>query len=188
MAPHRRPIVEDEPAASTSAGPAEFRRLAARLKTVAAPDRLFVLLHLLEGERSVGELHGGLAVSKGAVAQQLALLGLGGLVTARGRGRRKVYRLTDAGRGLMPAVSALGRIDGPGERPDPPSSPAVEPPRPRRARPRGGGEGQQDQEDGRCHLRIGSPGRVGPASRGRRCVPGGIGGPSAVGRARVGGK
>jgi ArsR family transcriptional regulator, virulence genes transcriptional regulator len=109
------PIIEHEPATSTSArpdpGPAELRRLAARLKAVSAPGRLFVLLHLLEGERSVGELHDGLAGSPGDVSRMLVLLRLAGLVDVRRIGHRRFNRLTDAGRGLMLAVSALGEID-----------------------------------------------------------------------------
>jgi DNA-binding transcriptional ArsR family regulator len=109
------PIIEQEPAASTSAGPdpgpSEFRRLAERLKAVSASGRLFVLLHLLEGERSVGELQDGLAGSPDDVSRMLLHLRLAGLVEVRRMDRRKFYRLTDAGRDLVLAVSALGEVD-----------------------------------------------------------------------------
>jgi ArsR family transcriptional regulator, virulence genes transcriptional regulator len=93
-------------------GPADYRRVAQRLKGVADPVRLSVLLHLLEGERSVGELHDGLAVSLSAVSRQLAFLRLSGVVDTRRDGQRTFYRLTDAGRGLMLTVATLDGRDG----------------------------------------------------------------------------
>jgi DNA-binding transcriptional ArsR family regulator len=93
-------------------GPADYRRLAARLKGIADPGRISMLLHLREGERSVGELQDGLAVTMSAVSRQLALLRLTGVVDTRRVGQRTFYRLTDVGRGLMRVVVALDGCDG----------------------------------------------------------------------------
>lgn len=65
----------------------------ALLKALASPVRLKLLCHLVERERSVGELAGLLAVRESVVSQHLALLRRDGLVAFRREGQTLWYRL-----------------------------------------------------------------------------------------------
>jgi len=65
------------------------------LKALAHEGRLLILCHLLQGERSVGEIEALLGVRQAAVSQQLARLRLEGLVAARREGKTIYYRLGD---------------------------------------------------------------------------------------------
>ncbi|MGE0333914.1 MAG: ArsR/SmtB family transcription factor [Gammaproteobacteria bacterium] len=63
------------------------------LKALASRNRLLLLCHLLDGEKSVGELARLLEVRDSAVSQQLALLRKDGLVRTRRQGQTIYYGL-----------------------------------------------------------------------------------------------
>lgn len=66
------------------------------LKALANEHRLLVLCHLLEGERSVGELNAELDLSQSALSQHLAVLREDGLVTTRRESQTIYYRVASA--------------------------------------------------------------------------------------------
>jgi DNA-binding transcriptional ArsR family regulator len=61
------------------------------------PSRLAIMTALSERPQAVGELAGGLPISRAAVSQHLKVLKVAGLVTDRAIGNRRVYRLNPAG-------------------------------------------------------------------------------------------
>jgi DNA-binding transcriptional ArsR family regulator len=61
------------------------------------PSRLAIVTALSERPQAVGELAGGLPISRAAVSQHLKVLKVAGLVTDRAIGNRRVYRLNPAG-------------------------------------------------------------------------------------------
>lgn len=63
------------------------------LKALSGRSRLLLLCHLLEGEKSVGELARLTGARDTAVSQQLALLRREGMVTARRSGQMIFYSL-----------------------------------------------------------------------------------------------
>ncbi|MEX1021505.1 MAG: metalloregulator ArsR/SmtB family transcription factor [Dehalococcoidia bacterium] len=63
----------------------------------ADPSRRAILDRLAEGERAVGELVAGLAMSQPAVSQHLRVLLDAGLVAVRRDGRRRLYRARPEG-------------------------------------------------------------------------------------------
>lgn len=63
------------------------------LKALANEHRLLVLCHLLEGERSVGELNAELDLSQSALSQHLAVLREDGLVATRRESQTIYYRV-----------------------------------------------------------------------------------------------
>lgn len=63
------------------------------LKALASRNRLLLLCHLLDGEKSVGELARLLEARDAAVSQQLALLRKDGLVRPRRQGQTIYYAL-----------------------------------------------------------------------------------------------
>jgi ArsR family transcriptional regulator, virulence genes transcriptional regulator len=63
------------------------------LKALASRNRLLLLCHLLEGERSVGELARLIKARETAVSQQLALLRKDGMVRTRREGQTVYYKL-----------------------------------------------------------------------------------------------
>ena len=63
--------------------------------------RRAIVMELVEGERTVGELTEALPVSQPAVSQHLKVLKRVGVVSDRSEGTRRIYRLNEAG------VSAL---------------------------------------------------------------------------------
>jgi DNA-binding transcriptional ArsR family regulator len=65
-------------------------------EVLAEPNRRQILDLLREGERPVGELVGGLAVSQPAVSKHLRVLREAGLVEARVEAQRRLYRLRPA--------------------------------------------------------------------------------------------
>ncbi len=65
------------------------------LKALAHEGRLVILCHLVEGERSVGELEQLLGARQAAVSQQLARLRHEGLVKGRRDGKTIFYSLGD---------------------------------------------------------------------------------------------
>lgn len=71
------------------------RKAADFLKALSHEGRLLMLCHLVQGERSVGELEDLMAWRQAAVSQQLARLRLEGLVEFRREGKVIYYRLAD---------------------------------------------------------------------------------------------
>jgi DNA-binding transcriptional ArsR family regulator len=63
--------------------------------------RRAIVMELVDGERTVGELADALPVSQPAVSQHLKVLKQVGVVSDRAEGTRRIYRLNEAG------VSAL---------------------------------------------------------------------------------
>ena len=66
------------------------------LKALANEHRLLVLCHLLEGERSVGQLNADLELSQSALSQHLAVLREDGLVATRRESQTIYYRVASA--------------------------------------------------------------------------------------------
>lgn len=75
------------------------------LRALSNPSRLMILCHLVEQERTVGEIEEALDLSQAYVSQQLARLRDEGLVTATRDGRMMRYRLSDAR--VAPVISVL---------------------------------------------------------------------------------
>jgi len=75
------------------------------LKAMASTPRLLVLCHLVEGERSVGELLGEIPLSASALSQHLAVLRQKGLVTTR-RDAQVIYYALSPG----PAVEIIALL------------------------------------------------------------------------------
>ena len=63
------------------------------LKVLGHPERLMVLCHLIEGEKSVGELLDHSRLSQSAFSQQLAVLKMHGVVQTRKEGQHVFYSL-----------------------------------------------------------------------------------------------
>jgi DNA-binding transcriptional ArsR family regulator len=91
-----------------AASPADFHRVAGRLKQVSDLTRLRVLLLLGDNERSVGALCLEISCSMTALSRHLALLRLAGLIVARRNGQQNIYALTDAGWILRKVVQGVG--------------------------------------------------------------------------------
>jgi DNA-binding transcriptional ArsR family regulator len=70
---------------------------------LADPTRRAVFERLAEGPRAVGELAGGLPVSRPAVSQHLKVLKEAGLVIDRPEGARRVYQIDPQGLGQLRA-------------------------------------------------------------------------------------
>lgn len=78
------------------------------LKALSGRSRLLLLLHLLDGERSVGELARLTGARDTAVSQQLALLRREGMVNARRAGQTIFYSLaSDDARGMLEAMHGI---------------------------------------------------------------------------------
>jgi DNA-binding transcriptional ArsR family regulator len=75
------------------------------LDALGDPTRRLVFKRLRKGARSVGEIAEGMAVSRPAVSQHLAVLKQAGLVVARAEGTRRVYAVD--GRGMAALRSWL---------------------------------------------------------------------------------
>lgn len=73
------------------------------LAALADPTRRAVFERLREGPVSVGEIAGGLPVSRPAVSQHLKVLKAAGLVRDEPRGARRLYRIDPAGLGALRA-------------------------------------------------------------------------------------
>ena len=67
------------------------------LTALADPTRRSIFERLSSGPAAVGELAGGLPVSRPAVSQHLLVLKEAGLVSERREGTRRVYRVEPAG-------------------------------------------------------------------------------------------
>lgn len=77
------------------------------LKALANEHRLLVLCHLLEGERSVGQLNAELDLSQSALSQHLAVLREDGLVATRRESQTIYYRVASAA-----IATILGALQG----------------------------------------------------------------------------
>lgn len=78
------------------------------LKALSGRSRLLLLCHLLEGEKSVGELARLTGARDTAVSQQLALLRREGMVSARRAGQMIFYSLASAeARRMLEALNDL---------------------------------------------------------------------------------
>lgn len=78
------------------------------LKALANEHRLLVLCHLLEGERSVGQLNAELDLSQSALSQHLAVLREDALVATRRESQTIYYRV--ASEAVTAVLSALHGI------------------------------------------------------------------------------
>ncbi len=65
------------------------------LRVLANPDRLLLLCHLSQGEKSVGELEAFLGISQPTLSQQLCVLRTEGLVNTRREGKYIYYSVHD---------------------------------------------------------------------------------------------
>jgi DNA-binding transcriptional ArsR family regulator len=74
------------------------------LKALANRHRLLILCHLIDGERSVGELAEFLGIRVSGVSQHLALLRKDGLVAARRDGQTIWYSIASAPAGAIVAT------------------------------------------------------------------------------------
>ncbi len=83
--------------AGNTADLADLRENASRastlLKAMANKQRLMILCHLVEGERTVGALRDRIGLSQSALSQHLAVLRHDGLVQARRAGTSVIYAL-----------------------------------------------------------------------------------------------
>ena len=81
----------------TELRPAELEshaaRAAAMLRSIANTSRLLVLCHLVEGEKSVGELQRLIGIGQSALSQHLATLRAKNLVAVRREAQTIFYRL-----------------------------------------------------------------------------------------------
>jgi len=82
---------------------------AASLLALSDRNRLTVVRLLLEGPRSVGELVALTGLGQSLVSHHLAVLLRAGWVTARVRGRRRVYAVEVGGTALAPLAAWIRR-------------------------------------------------------------------------------
>ena len=87
----------------------DYRDLMRRLKLVADPTRLCILMLLGEGERNVAGIAAGVGQRRDVVSASLAVARRVSLVATRRDGTRVYCSLTDAGRALDRAAEGLGR-------------------------------------------------------------------------------
>lgn len=108
--PHRKPGPAQRAAAPVAAAPSDspLRQLqqqaeaaAALLKSLANPDRLLLLCHLVEAERSVAELGLMTGIAQPTLSQQLSVLRAEELVATRREGKFVHYSIAS------PAVLAV---------------------------------------------------------------------------------
>lgn len=78
------------------------------MKALAHPQRLMILCHLSQGERTVGELEELCRVSQSAASQFLSRMKLEGLIASEKRGLYVYYFIVDARVKAM--IAALHRI------------------------------------------------------------------------------
>lgn len=70
-------------------------RVAALLKSLAHPQRLFLLCRLADGEMTVGDLRAACGASQPLISQHLTRMRREGLVLARREGNHVHYRIAD---------------------------------------------------------------------------------------------
>lgn len=96
---------------------AEIDRASLFLKALSGRSRLLLLCHLLDGEKSVGELARLTGARDTAVSQQLALLRREGMVDARRSGQMIFYSLASAeARQMLEALHGMFCVPAPGVR------------------------------------------------------------------------
>lgn len=95
------PAAEDRPTLDAARMAASAERAADFLKSLGHGQRLMILCHLSQGERTVGELESLLGARQAAVSQQLARLRLEGLVRTRREGKSVRYSLADGKAGRL---------------------------------------------------------------------------------------
>jgi DNA-binding transcriptional ArsR family regulator len=78
---------------------------AALMRALSNPSRLLLLCHMVDGEKSVGELERALGMSQAYVSQQLARLRAESLVTANRHGRTVRYCIADSR--IVPVLKAI---------------------------------------------------------------------------------
>ncbi len=74
----------------------QCKSVAAILKAISHPQRLMLLCHLAEGEKSVGELEGLCGGSQSSISQFLKLMKLENLLVSEKRGLYVYYRIHDS--------------------------------------------------------------------------------------------
>ncbi len=84
---------DDRSAADLSDLRENAARASTLLKAMANKQRLMILCHLVEGERTVGALRDRIGLSQSALSQHLAVLRHDGLVRARRAGTSVIYAL-----------------------------------------------------------------------------------------------
>jgi len=105
------------------------------LRQLANPNRLLILCHVAEEERSVGQLEADLGIKQPALSQQLAELRQSGLVKTRRQSRSIYYAIADERAHSVMAM--LGEIFCGDGKPAPVRTPApADEPKPQ-SRPRG---------------------------------------------------
>lgn len=114
-----------------AADPIDIAAAVLRLRTLANPARLRIVLALLAGEQSVAALEAGLALRQPNLSQHLAELRDAGLLAARRESRAVFYRLA----GDEPRRLVLGLLHGFGGVAPPPVAPVPAPVPPARQRP-----------------------------------------------------
>ncbi|MBA3325884.1 MAG: helix-turn-helix transcriptional regulator [Rhodobacteraceae bacterium] len=90
-----RGVSAGEAASDAGALMVNARQASEFLKALAHEGRLVILCHLVDGERSVGEIEALLGARQAAVSQQLARLRHEGLVKARRDGKTIFYSVGD---------------------------------------------------------------------------------------------
>ncbi len=133
-----------DPAAGPAVAPAVANDIAALeakapevarfLRLLANPNRLLLLCHLAQGERSVTEIQRDLGLRQPALSQQLAALRQSGLVQTRRESRRVYYSIEDSRAravvGMLHAIFCSEATRPPAPVPDDRSGPAeAAPPR-----------------------------------------------------------
>ena len=78
-----------------------YERLARSFAALGEPNRQRIVERLARAPASVGELAGGLPISRPAVSQHLKALKEAGLVSDHAAGTRRIYRLDPRGIGAM---------------------------------------------------------------------------------------
>lgn len=84
------------------------------LKSLANQDRLMLLCHLADGERSVSELESLTDIAQPSLSQQLGVLRSEGIVETRRDGKFMFYRIADAR--VMSLLNSLQETFCPGRR------------------------------------------------------------------------
>nr|WP_281411404.1 metalloregulator ArsR/SmtB family transcription factor [Mesorhizobium sp. NZP2298] len=95
------------------------------LSTLGNDKRLLMLVHLIDGEKTVGELGRRIGISASATSQHLALLTGQGIVESRVDGPRRYYSCkSEAAKGVFRLLDDLAKTDRlPDLLPGPPTRP-----------------------------------------------------------------
>jgi len=117
------------------------------LRRLASPNRLLLLCHIAQGERSVTEIQADLGLKQPALSQQLAELREAGLVQARRESRSVYYSIKDSrAQAVMATLHAVFCQGGAATAPPPSPAPAAAP-----ATPAGEDKGPAASEPAREH-------------------------------------